>query len=60
MGRAGRRFVETERTHTAMVDLVTATYREVLGRRAVALSTPSERFTPPLISRRSRGERADD
>jgi glycosyltransferase involved in cell wall biosynthesis len=63
-GRAGRRFVETERTHTAMVDLVTATYREVLGRRAVALATPAPsvlmRFRLPLISRRSRGERADD
>jgi glycosyltransferase involved in cell wall biosynthesis len=65
MGRAGRRFVEAERTHTAMVDLVTATYHEALDRRAVALATPGRpsphvRFTPPLISRRSRGEREDD
>jgi glycosyltransferase involved in cell wall biosynthesis len=65
MGRAGRRFVETERTNTVMVDLVTATYRAVLDRRAAAASmpvrsSPSVRFTPPLLSRRSRGERADD
>jgi hypothetical protein len=48
-----------------MVDLVTATYREALDRRVVALATPARRsphvrFTPPLSSRRSRGERADD
>ncbi|HJR71752.1 MAG TPA: glycosyltransferase family 4 protein [Gammaproteobacteria bacterium] len=60
MGRAGRRFVETERTHTVMVDLVTSTYRDVLERRAAVRSTLSVPFTPPLLSRRSRGERADD
>jgi glycosyltransferase involved in cell wall biosynthesis len=65
MGRAGRRFVEAERTHHAMVDLVTATYRDVLARRAVAHSSAvrpplSAGVSPPLDSRRSRSERADD
>ena len=65
MGRAGRRFVEIERTHTAMVDRVMATYRDVLARRAAGRTTParpplSAGVGPPLASRHSRGERADD
>jgi glycosyltransferase involved in cell wall biosynthesis len=32
MGAAGRRFVETERTHSVMVDLVLERYRNVLRR----------------------------
>jgi len=65
MGRAGRRFVEVERTHTAMVDLVTATYRDVLDRLAAAHGThawspPAARFAPPLPTRRPKGQRTDD
>jgi glycosyltransferase involved in cell wall biosynthesis len=32
MGRAGRRFVEQQRTHSAMMDLVVSRYRESLAR----------------------------
>ena len=63
MGRAGRLFVERERTHSAMTDLVMKTYRDVLRRRAANTPTLAplrdERFESHAPSR-SRGSRTDD
>jgi glycosyltransferase involved in cell wall biosynthesis len=65
MGRAGRRFVERERTHSVMTDLVTQTYRDVLRKRAANgprhVSTGhDERFESGGLPRRSRSSRTDD
>jgi len=65
MGRAGRRFVERERTHSAMTDLVTKTYRDVLRERTTdgprhVSTKPDEPFEPRSLPRRSRSSRADD
>jgi len=62
MGRAGRLFVERERTHSAMTDLVMKTYRDVLRKRAerTALSPLPAKQLESHVRRRSRGPRADD
>jgi glycosyltransferase involved in cell wall biosynthesis len=63
MGRAGRQFVERERTHSAMTDLVTKTYRDALRKRNAkrpAQYAPAHSFEPHEVSRGSRSSRADD
>ena len=64
MGRAGRLFVERERTHSAMTDLVMKTYRDVLRdrddqQRPELLVLPADRLESP-VQTRSPGSQADD
>jgi glycosyltransferase involved in cell wall biosynthesis len=61
MGRAGREFVERERTHSAMTDLVTKTYRDVLRKRPTTRPSqpkpaPDRRYDLPGGPRSSRAD----
>jgi glycosyltransferase involved in cell wall biosynthesis len=64
MGRAGRVFVERERTHSAMTDLVMKTYRDVLRKRNAAKPPPLAPLRDESLEShapsRSRGSRTDD
>ncbi len=64
MGTAGRHFVQSQRTHSVMTDLVIRTYREVLRSRLISSGTqgPSLRylFERRPLSRRSKGAPTDD